>query len=79
MTDDDTDQPGDSSDVVPSLLSDARPAPAPGFRSALARRLAEEDPSWGPRPQRLWPLSLIPVLIGAALLLLGAFLSVGSI
>jgi hypothetical protein len=31
----------------------ARPVPGAGFRGALGRRLAERDPGYGPRPERL--------------------------
>jgi hypothetical protein len=31
----------------------ARPVPGAGFRGALSRRLAEQDPGYGPRPERL--------------------------
>jgi hypothetical protein len=31
----------------------ARPVPPAGFRGKLGRRLAERDPGYGPRPERL--------------------------
>jgi hypothetical protein len=31
----------------------ARPVPGAAFRGALSRRLAEQDPGYGPRPERL--------------------------
>lgn len=31
----------------------ARPVPGAAFRGALGRRLAERDPGYGPRPERL--------------------------
>lgn len=31
----------------------ARPVPGAAFRGALSRRLAEQDPGYGPRPDRL--------------------------
>jgi hypothetical protein len=31
----------------------ARPVPGAAFRGALGRRLAERDPGYGPRPDRL--------------------------
>jgi hypothetical protein len=34
-------------------LSIARPVPAAGFRGRLGRHLAERDPKYGPRPERL--------------------------
>ena len=34
-------------------LAFARPVPPAGFRGVLGRRLAEQDPGYGPRPQRL--------------------------
>jgi hypothetical protein len=34
-------------------LTIARPVPGAAFRGALSRRLAERDPGYGPRPERL--------------------------
>ena len=34
-------------------LTIARPVPAAGFRGRLGRHLAEHDPGYGPRPERL--------------------------
>jgi hypothetical protein len=34
-------------------LVDARPAPPAGFRGTLGRHLAQRDPGYGPRPERL--------------------------
>ncbi|HET6866128.1 MAG TPA: hypothetical protein VFH80_09400 [Solirubrobacteraceae bacterium] len=31
----------------------ARPVPGAAFRGVLSRRLAEQDPGYGPRPERL--------------------------
>lgn len=34
-------------------LTIARPVPRAGFRGRLARHLAQRDPGYGPRPERL--------------------------
>lgn len=34
-------------------LTIARPVPAAGFRGRLGRHLADNDPGYGPRPERL--------------------------
>jgi len=34
-------------------LTDTRPLPPAGFRGRLGRDLAERDPGYGPRPERL--------------------------
>ena len=34
-------------------LALARPVPSAGFRGRLGRRLADRDPGYGPRPERL--------------------------
>jgi hypothetical protein len=60
-------------------LDVARPVPRPTFRATLARRLADENPGWGPRPENLWPQSLALIAVGALLLLIGAALAVGGI
>lgn len=51
----DSDLDGDRGESESELagLSDQRSVPAPGFRGALARHLAAEDPGYGPRPTRL--------------------------
>ena len=36
-----------------AALRIARPVPGAGFRGALGRHLAEHDPGYGPRPERL--------------------------
>ncbi len=76
------DEPSDFSDPedaeVVELLDGTKPVPARDFRGALARRLANEDPGWGPRPQHLWPQSLALVIVGVLLLLIGALISVGG-
>ena len=54
-----TDHPNGSADFGPpeQELADgltlARPVPAAGFRGSLGRYLAEHDPGYGPRPERL--------------------------
>jgi hypothetical protein len=47
-----------------------RPVPGAGFRGALGRYLAERDPGWGSRPQRLH--ALVGVYVGAGVALIAA-------
>jgi hypothetical protein len=60
------------------LLSRRRPAPAAGFRGALARRLAERDPGWGPRPPRLRLLVCAYGGGGLLLIAIGAVVGLGA-
>jgi hypothetical protein len=54
-----TDQPTRPAELEPpdqdlaDRLMIARPVPGAAFRGALSRRLAERDPGYGPRPERL--------------------------
>jgi hypothetical protein len=54
-----TDQPNGSPELGPPEheladgLTIARPVPAAAFRGRLGRYLAERDPGYGPRPERL--------------------------
>jgi hypothetical protein len=57
----------------------ARPVPAAGFRGALGRYLAEEDPGHGPRPPRLRLISSTLIASGAALLAVGALQASGAL
>ena len=59
-------------------LDATRPLPRPTFRETLARRLSDEDPGWGPRPEHLWPQALVLIVVGALLLLVGAAVAVGG-
>jgi hypothetical protein len=65
--------------VIAELLADTRPSPPSPFRGALARQLVEQDPGWGPRPDRLWPRASALIAVGALLLLVGALFSTGGI
>ena len=54
-----TDEPRHPAEAEPAeqdladRLSISRPVPGAGFRGRLNRYLAEEDPGYGPRPERL--------------------------
>ena len=74
-----TDEPqGNDEQEVADTLSDQRPVPAPGFRGALGRYLAETDPGYGPRPARL--RAMVAGLFGGGLVLivLGLLQATGS-
>jgi hypothetical protein len=43
----------EASEEVANRLRIARPVPPAGFRGRLGRHLAERDPGYGPRPERL--------------------------
>jgi hypothetical protein len=60
-------------------LETARPVLRLTFRETLRRRLSDEDPGWGPRPEHLWPQAFALIAVGALLLILGAALAVGGI
>jgi hypothetical protein len=79
MNDQPIEPPFDRDDPVVDLLGDIKPTPAPDFRRLLGRRLVDEDPGWGPRPDYLWPQALALVLVGVVLLLIGALVSAGGI
>jgi hypothetical protein len=70
----------DGSEPEPELaerLSAQRPVPGAGFRGALGRRLAADDPGYGPRPERL-RLTVAACCAGGSLLVaLGALSAVG--
>ena len=46
-------EPGPGEREVADRLGGERPVPGASFRGALARRLVESDPGYGPRPERL--------------------------
>lgn len=46
------------------------PVPAAGFRGALARHLAHDDPGYGPRPPRL--RLIVAAFLGGGVLLVGS-------
>ena len=54
-----TDKPRNPAEPEPAeqdladRLSISRPVPGAGFRGRLYRHLAEKDPGYGPRPERL--------------------------
>jgi hypothetical protein len=54
-----TEHPSDPTELDPpdqgmgDRLRIGRPVPGAAFRGALSRRLAEQDPGYGPRPERL--------------------------
>ena len=50
-------------------LTIARPVPAAGFRGRLGRYLAEHDPGYGPRPERL--RLIVGCYLGAGGVLIG--------
>jgi hypothetical protein len=54
-----------------------RPMPAAGFRGALGRHLAANDPGWGPRPERLDYLVRGYLGVGAVLIVLGLSVATG--
>ena len=59
--------------------SDQRPVPAAGFRGALGRRLAAEDPGYGSRPARLRWMVAAFCIGGSLLILVGALLATGRL
>ncbi len=81
MTDDASPTPEQAAaeHALAEQLKARRPVPRATFRETLARGLAEADPGWGPRPERLWPQALALIAVGALLLLVGAVLSVGGL
>lgn len=58
---------------VEARLARERPVPAAGFRGALGRQLAESDPGYGPRPERL-RVRVIAWMLGGEMLLALALL-----
>jgi hypothetical protein len=62
---------------VAERLIARRPVPAPWFRGALGRRLAAEDPGYGPRPARLRLTVAAYCAGGSVLVALGALEAVG--
>ena len=53
-------------------LSIARPVPGVGFRGRLHRHLADHDPGYGPRPERLRLLVACYIGAGGVLIALAA-------
>lgn len=60
-------------------LLDTRPLPSAGFRGALGRYLAQRDPGYGPRPERLRLVVTGWLLLGLILISLGAIFGVGAL
>jgi hypothetical protein len=60
-------------------LGGERPVPGASFRGALARRLAESDPGYGPRPERLWLMVAAYLGAGSLLIAVGALSATGVI
>jgi len=54
-------------------LVDARPLPPAGFRGSLGRHLAERDPGYRPRPERLRLIVAGYLGAGGLLIALAAF------
>lgn len=60
-------------------LSTQRPLPAPGFRGALGRYVAERDQGYGPRPERLRVTVSAFLGAGALLMLVGWLQAAGAL
>jgi hypothetical protein len=63
-------RPGAAEDVVAEHLRIERPVPPAAFRGQLRRRLAERDPGYGPRPERLRLRLMVAGYLGAGGLLI---------
>ena len=74
MTDELPNTPDPESDEreLAERLRIARPVPALGFRGRLHRHLAEQDPGYGPRPERLRLLVACYLGAGGVLIALAA-------
>jgi len=64
---------------VEARLARERPVPAAAFRGALGRQLAENDPGYGPRPQRLRTRVIAWLLGGEMLLALALLAALGKL
>jgi hypothetical protein len=76
-----TEDPGlepQEQDLAGRLIGE-RPLPAAEFRGALRRRLAANDPGYGPRPEHLRWIVALYLGVGAALGGLGVLQAVGVI
>ena len=75
-----TDQPNGSPELGPPEqeladgLTIARPVPAAAFRGRLGRYLAERDPGYGPRPERLRLIAACYLGAGGVLITLAGVL-----
>jgi hypothetical protein len=80
-----TDEPDLAPEIGPAeseladRLAGERPLPAAGFRGALGRRLAANDPGYGPRPERLRLMVAGYLGGGLFLLALGALSATGAL
>jgi hypothetical protein len=74
MTDELTNPPDSEFDAreLAEQLRMARPVPGVGFRGRLHRHLAERDPGYGPRPERLRLLVACYIGAGGVLIALAA-------
>jgi hypothetical protein len=64
---------------VDERLTRERPIPPAAFRGALGRRLAADDPGYGPRPQRLWVMVTAYAATAALLMVLGLLQATGAL
>jgi hypothetical protein len=76
-----TDHPHEPNELGPAAeahiadgLRIARPVPAAAFRGRLGRHLAERDPGYGPRPERLRMIVACYVGAGGVLIALAGLL-----
>ena len=75
-----TDHPHEPNELEPTEahvadgLRIARPVPAAAFRGRLGRQLAERDPGYGPRPERLRIIVACYVGAGGVLIALAGLL-----
>jgi hypothetical protein len=60
-------------------LRDSRPVPGAGFRGALGRYLAAQDPGYGPRPRRLRVIAAGYLGAAGVLLALGLLQATGAL
>jgi hypothetical protein len=66
-------------DELAERLVRERPVPAAELRGALGRRLASNDPGYGPRPANLRIVAALYLGAGAAIMLLGALQATGAL
>ncbi|MBV9819773.1 MAG: hypothetical protein JOZ07_15680 [Solirubrobacterales bacterium] len=64
-------------DELGTRLAEARPTPRASFRGSLGRRLQEQDPGYGPRPDGLRLSIATYVVTGSGLLVLATLVAVG--
>ena len=70
-------EPADDA-ALEALLADERQVPAAGFRGALGRRVAIEDPGLGPRPSYLRLRVALYMAAGGAVGAVGALVALGG-